>query len=594
MESSLPQLPASAFEQLFAALPGRYVAVLPDAPRFTVAAVSDTYVATTGLTREALLGAGLPEVFQADEEDPFAACADDLRASLGRVLATRAPDAMPRSYDFRRGARPSGPRSWRAVHFPVLGAEGQLVFLLHRLEEQVTLSGHRPAEGTTPPELAATLELARLGRILSLAPSAILVVDGAQRIILYNEGAERMFGWTSAEALGRPHDDLIPARYRDSHRVDVQRYAASDEPPRLMGSDRPRVLALRKSGEEFWAEASISRVDFGDERLLAVALRDVTERVSAEEAARRRARESQFLAEVGSTLASSRLDLDDTLRKLVSLPLGVLGDVCAVDLVDDDGDLRRVAMTATDPTLAGACAARIGDAIGAGALARAVFERGEPIVAHDPEPGALPGAHFGAPLRARGLIVGCLSLCRTERYGADDEHLVAEFASRAAMAIDNAQLYDKAQRAIAARDRMLGSVAHDLRNPLTGILGVTAILERGGADPRAVEGITRSAKRMRRLIEDMLDVARIESASLGLHRGPLALEAVIAEAVEGARRTSTAVGVDVAPTAGLPLVWADRDRVLQVLDNLVGNAVKFTPPQGRVEVGASAGDGEVS
>jgi signal transduction histidine kinase len=153
-----------------------------------------------------------------------------------------------------------------------------------------------------------------------------------------------------------------------------------------------------------------------------------------------------------------------------------------------------------------------------------------------------------------------------------------------------------AQRAIAARDEVLGIVAHDLRNPLNIVLLHSEILRRRGAQaPKSLVAIRRAALRMNRLIGDMLDVTALEAGSLTVERKRVPAARLLDEAIEteweAASRAQLTIQVDV--VGPLPDLLADRDRLLQVFDNLIGNAIKFTAPGGQLVVGATTQVNEV-
>src|SRR3954462_11394193 len=128
---------------------------------------------------------------------------------------------------------------------------------------------------TLPPELFSGL--------LAIAADAVIAVDHEQRIIFFNEGAERIFEWTAAEVGGEYLEVLLPARYRASPRGHVQGFGAAHGRARLMG-ERQQISGLRKSGEEFPAEASIQRMEVDGKNVYAAVLRDVSVRRRAEEA----------------------------------------------------------------------------------------------------------------------------------------------------------------------------------------------------------------------------------------------------------------------------------------------------------------------
>ena len=175
-----------------------------------------------------------------------------------------------------------------------------------------------------------------------------------------------------------------------------------------------------------------------------------------------------------------------------------------------------------------------------------------------------------------------------------------ELANRAALAIENARLYRTAQRAIQMRDEVLRIVAHDLRGPLSVIVIEAGLLRRRGPEPErrsatSAEAIKSAAARMNRLIQDFLDVARMEAGQL--HVEPCRTQSVqiASNAAESQRPLASAASLDLRLDLAqdLPDVWADRDRLLQVFENLIGNAVKFTESGGRITVGAAAHKAEV-
>jgi PAS domain S-box-containing protein len=133
---------------------------------------------------------------------------------------------------------------------------------------------------------ALRLSEAKFSAIVSIAADAIISIDEDQHIVIFNEGAERIFGYSSVEVLGKPLDMLIPERPREIHRQHVADFAASHDTTRRMAQPQD-VFGLRKSGEEFPAEASISKIVVGGVTLFAVVLRDITERKNTEAALRR-------------------------------------------------------------------------------------------------------------------------------------------------------------------------------------------------------------------------------------------------------------------------------------------------------------------
>jgi signal transduction histidine kinase len=207
------------------------------------------------------------------------------------------------------------------------------------------------------------------------------------------------------------------------------------------------------------------------------------------------------------------------------------------------------------------------------------------------------------PLLVRGRLLGAMALVASRaarRYDQNDLRLSEELATRAALSIENARLYRAAQRATQARDDVMGMVAHDLRNPLGVILMQAPLLRRQESDRRPpsrdpAEVITRAATRMNRLIQDLLDVAQMEAGRLVIAPDSVFPEQIVRDSVDAQQALAAAASLelraDVPP--GVPAVWADRDRLLQVFENLITNAVKFTRPGGRITVGATLTDRSV-
>jgi PAS domain S-box-containing protein len=158
-----------------------------------------------------------------------------------------------------------------------------------------------PQDAGTPFRPDAT----HIAAIVASAMDAIISIDDAQRIVLFNPAAERMFGVAAPEALGAPLDRFLPDRYRSRHRAHVATFADTNVTTRAMGALHP-LMAMRADGTEFPIEASISRVETGGRRTLTVILRDVSERVRAE----------RLLAEYTRDLEQSRADLRALSAKL--------------------------------------------------------------------------------------------------------------------------------------------------------------------------------------------------------------------------------------------------------------------------------------
>ena len=468
--------------------------------------------------------------------------------------------------------------------------------------------------------------------ILEIAADAIVTVDEEQCIVLFNSGAQAIFGYSPAEIVGQSLDVLIPEHFRAGHRHHIHEFARSPVAARRMG-ERREIFGRRKNGELFPAEASISKIEIGDRRYFTAVLRDVTDRQRAQEEredlllrereARGRAEEAErraeFFANSGDILNAS-LDYQETLRALARLIVPHLAEFAAVDVVDEDGRVQRLDAVHADPARSA-----LASAFGSFQLDRSrphmtarALETGHSVLIADVTSAHLEAwaqnAEHLAMLRALGLAsfiavpliahartLGAFAMGRGPEpppFGELDVAVAEELARRAALAVDNALLYRQAQRATHQRDEMLGIVSHDLRNPLSAIsMCASTMLELPPASlPAQAEELGRtiqsSAEWMQRMIQDLLDVGSIEAGRLSLERQPedlfVLIHQILAMFERSAAERSIVLGAEL--PEDLPRIHADAERVLQVMGNLVGNALKFVGRGGSVIVRASARD----
>ena len=451
----------------------------------------------------------------------------------------------------------------------------------------------------------------RKASILEAAMDCIVGIDAEGRITDFNPAAEQLFRYRREDVLGKEMASIIiPPSLRDRHRAGLARYAQTGK-GEVIGR-RIEILAMRADGSELPVELTITPIAVRGSVAFTGYVRDITERKKAGERA-------ELLTVAGSALASA-LELRETLATLARLAVPKLADWCTVDLRRAGGATTElVAVAHVDPAkirLAEELGrryppdpdAKIGVPnvlrTGTSELYTEVSDALLAGVAVDDEHlqilrGLSLRSAMAVPLTARGRILGAITFVFAESgrcYTREDVDFAEEFARRAAIAIDNAALYESEQNARRnaelanrAKDDFLATVSHELRTPLNAMLGWTRLL-RGGdlsieKQARALETIERNAVTQAQLIDDLLDVSRIISGKLRLEVEPVQMGLVVEHAIDTLRLAGEAKNVALSTTLEeTGPILGDPHRLQQVVWNLVSNAIKFTPKGGRVHL----------
>ena len=316
-----------------------------------------------------------------------------------------------------------------------------------------------------------------------------------------------------------------------------------------------------------------------------------------------------LLAEVGALLAST-LGRDRTLSRLVRLAVPVLGDLCAIDILGADGTPSRVACTHRDEAKE---ALVYETPIGV----RAALRSGRPVMVSGATEADFmteaqnadqlrrlqqlsPRAWLVLPLTARDRVHGAITFAMTESAGSYDRVDVGTaevVAGQVALALHSADLqrdteaaHSATEAATRAKDEFLMTLSHELRNPLNAVSGWARLLEAGklGEEQsrRAIAIILRNVEVQVRLVDDLLDMSSVVSGRMRLAIQPVNVADVIGEALDAVRPGADAKGIQLHSVLDSPgaQVSGDPGRLQQVVWNLLYNAVKFTPKQGRVLV----------
>jgi PAS domain S-box-containing protein len=575
--------------------------------------VNQRYCEITGYSREEILTFKVEQLTHPE----------DVEASLEFIRRIRSGE-LPEYRMEKRYVRKNGAVIW--VHLTVSivrSATGAPLYLVAFIED---ITQRREAQSE------ASRSLSLLRATLESTADGILVVDLNGKILSFNQKVADMWG--------------IPAEVYSSG--DDQR-AIKMALEKLVNPDDflAKVLELNRHPEE----SSYDVLELKDGRTFerysqpqliddvpvgrVWSFRDVTSRRRAEEqeielvqeqAARAEAENSQkrasLLAEASRVLSAS-FDYQTTLAALVRLAVPALADYCALDIIEAEDTFERIGEAHVDPAksqLLREVARFPKSALTARHPLMRVMATGAPVLESDITPAFIrasfaeaeqrrvvealePRSLICVPLVASGKPLGALTLVTSgsgRRYEIADLSLAADLARRAAIVVEHARLFHEAQQATRARDDVLAVVAHDLRNPLNTVtMAVSLMLETTPPERveerRQVEILRRAADRMNRMIQDLLDVKRMESGRLTTDLKPELPETLINDTIDMLRplAAGSTIRLEADIEDDLPPVLADAARVQQVLSNLVGNAVKFTPRSGRITVCAEHIDGEV-
>lgn len=429
--------------------------------------------------------------------------------------------------------------------------------------------------------------------LLHCVHDAVLAVGPDGRVKFMNEKAETLTGWTQAEATGRELEivfelvDFPERRAPPWREVGVQRLRARDGTVRPIEGESTPILGAR---EQPLGAAWV--------------FRDISERKHEHDRQR-------FLA-IASREMSSSLDRQTVLDKVVDLLVAHdVADWCIVHLLEG----QTVIVSAFAHAQADIASRSVSTEIrleGARGLVQAIHGAAATagkLVDGEPWIDQITGldrttirrhalrasSYICVPIIVRTQTRGALTLVRNgggRGFGASDLVFAEELSRLLSTATDNAELYASARRAIRMREDILAIVSHDLRNPLSSVmLNTDLLLSASDLSPQTAKqlsSIQRNADRMKRLVNDLLDVARIDAGRLSIERSPLHVRELISEvaAVFVPLASDRSVKLEVNKPAADPLVLCDRERVLQVFSNLIDNALKLSKSGSTIRIGA--------
>jgi PAS domain S-box-containing protein len=406
--------------------------------------------------------------------------------------------------------------------------------------------------------------------LVDAAPDGIVVVDNAGAILLVNRQAEQMFGYPRTELIGQQIEVLIPERYRPRHPQHVKEYVGAPK-SRPMGSGLS-LFGRRRDGTEFPVEISLSPIRSSQGTVVSAAIRDVTDRKAIEAEARRS--NANLISAVDSIQDAFVLYDEEDRVVLVN------------------SRFRQLTGTFTKGAILGKRFADLLDDMLAGGLFDTSSESAAEVRKrwlgyHNMPAGALElKTASGSVLRVVERATaehGTVSLL----MDVTEDHQRAEELQRA---------HHQAEAASAAKSEFLASMSHELRTPLNAVLGFAQLLQRDRKEPLSarqlerVDHVLRGGEQLLRLIDEVLDLARIEAGGISISAEPVEVGPLLREVISTLEPMAQRAGVEIAIrpiAAGDARVLADRTRLAQILMNFGSNAIKYNRSGGHVWFGAS-------
>jgi signal transduction histidine kinase len=457
--------------------------------------------------------------------------------------------------------------------------------------------------------------LALLPSVFDSVADGVTVLDRSGTIRFANAAAARLMGFaTSAELVGRPAAEVVSS----FELLDTDGNPLSPDalPTRaaLAGADAPDgVVRFRAAGgvEDRWSfvRARLLRGESEADDLVVSSFQDITVLKRAEQ-------RMSFVARASATLGDS-IDYPATLARVAELCVPYLADWCVVDVLEADSNVRRVAVAHQDPDLVDlareiqrrwpmdpdrktgvAEVLRSGTTITMPRIDDAFLAERARSQEHAAMLRRLGiGSAVLVPITARSQVLGVLTLICSEARGPlaqEDVAAAEELGRRAGSAIDAARLVADAEDAVRLRDEFMAVTSHDMRTPLAAMRGYAQLALRHihgdkPVDPTALErwltDIDEGVMRLNRYVSEFLDASLIRGGQeVPLQLSPTDIVAIVRESVTEHRRTAERHDIELTSKAEQLTGRWDASRLARVVDNLLGNAVKFSPDGGSIGV----------
>lgn len=466
-------------------------------------------------------------------------------------------------------------------------------------EENDLIGAHNTLVDITTQKLGDRNQ-AILTAIVESSDDAIVSKDLNGMITSWNKSAEHIFGYTEAEVMGKHISILIPPALLSEEDTIIGGIRAGRK------IDHFQTIRRDKSGKEIPISLTVSPIRDSTGKIIGASkiARDISERLHTEKIAEQSVHRLSVLNAVGKAI-SEKLDVQAILQKVTDATTQVSGAAFGAffyNKVDEQGEsyilftlsgapreaFEKFGMprnTAVfDATFSGKGNVRVGDI------------RKDPRYGHNAPHHGMPKGHLPVVsylaipvISASGTVIGGLFFGHPEpdKFTLEHEELVSGIAAQAAIALDNSKLFEEVKALSAKKDEFIALASHELKTPLTSIKGFLQVLDRADREPTDKLFITKAlgqVEKLNALVSDLLDVSRIEGGQLRFDKVEFDLKEAVNDIIETLNYTHKTHRILVSQPEDRLVVEADRQRIEQVLVNLLTNAIKYSPKADQVWV----------
>ena len=441
---------------------------------------------------------------------------------------------------------------------------------------------------------------AMLAAIIATSDDTILSKSLNGIIKSWNKSAERMFGYTEQEIIGRHISAIIPPS-----RIKEEEYIIG-EIAQGKQVEHFETVRVTKSGTEITLSISVSPVKDSNGKIIGASkiARDISVQKLAEETSKRYTDRLEIINLMVKTI-SEELDLNKILQKVTDLTTQITGAQFGAffyNTVDISGESYMLYTLSGAPreafekfgiprntavfhtTFSGKGTVRVDDITKDPRYGQSAPHFGMPE-------GHLPVvSYLAVPVVSRsGEVIGGLFFGHPEpgKFTAEHETIIAPIAAQAAIGLDNAKLYEEVKALNEKKDEFIGLASHELKTPLTSITGYLQILNRMSADEKISRFVSKTlhqVKKLNTLVSDLLDVSKIEAGKLQLLNEKFDARLVLDDAIELVQQSYNTHQIILNTNVSHIIVNGDPNRIEQVIINLLTNAIKYSPEADKVEV----------